>query len=48
VPLWEGTKWWCPDLKDVILNNDPWTYNIGQNFNFVVNFCDKAAGTKGQ
>ena len=47
-PLWKGTKWWCPDLKNVILNNDPWTYNIGQNFNFVINFCDRAAETKGQ
>ena len=47
IPLFNGSEWWCPDLKNITLNNDPFAYFIGQNFNFVVNFCDVAAAAKG-
>ena len=47
VPLYSGSTWWCPNLQEITLNNDPTTYNVGQNFNFVINFCDIAAEAKG-
>jgi hypothetical protein len=34
-------------LKEITLNNDPFTYNVGQDLNFVINFCDVAAEAKG-
>ena len=34
-------------MKEITLNNDPFTYNVGQDLNFVINFCDVAAEAKG-
>ena len=47
IPLYAESKWWCPDLKEITLNNDPFTYTVGQDLNFVINFCDVAAEAKG-
>ena len=34
-------------MKEITLNNDPFTYIVGQDLNFVINFCDVAAEAKG-
>ena len=46
IPL-HNTRWVCPDIKSFTLQNDPYNYNFGQNFNWVVNFCDVVAARKG-
>ena len=40
-----GDRWLCPNFGDegYILQNDPWTQNVGTNLNFVVNFCSVSA-----
>ena len=40
-----GDRWLCPNLgsEGYILQNDPWTQNVGTNLNFVVNFCSVSA-----
>lgn len=40
-----GNRWLCPNFKDkdFILQNDPWSQNIGTSLTFVVNFCKVSA-----
>lgn len=40
-----GNRWLCPNFgnSSYILQNDPWTQNVGTNLNFVVNFCTVSA-----
>ena len=47
IPLYDKSTLWCPDLKEITLNNDTFTYRVGQDLNFVINFCDVAAEAKG-
>ena len=49
MPLYKGYNWLCPDISggNIILQNDPATLHFGNNFNFVINFCDISAKRKG-
>lgn len=45
-----NTNWLCPNIPPgdtYVLQNDPWNYNFGTNFNFVVNYCFVSAQRQG-
>ena len=45
-----NTTWKCPNLpqQGFVLQNDPFNYDFGTNFNFVVNFCFVSAERQDQ
>lgn len=46
-PLYGESVWFCPNISNIILQNDPFTYTFGHNLNFVLNYCDVSAERKG-
>lgn len=38
----EGSHWFCPDTDSITFLNEPYTMGNGENFNFVMQWCDKA------
>ena len=36
-------RWLCPNITEMVLMSDPYNYDFGQNFNFVLNYCDVTA-----
>ncbi len=51
-PQWYGESanaWLCPNLPAITLNNniEQGSLRVGQNLNFVLNYCFKAGLTEG-
>lgn len=43
----KASEWYCPNLAEITLNNniDSNSSRVGQNFNFVLNYCKNADKT---